>query len=80
VICSDGRLFFAGATKPITDLVTHTPRPAWLQAGDAPAARRLLTMAEQADPTDVGPPFTVLELDGAGGPWKGNPCAASGSD
>jgi hypothetical protein len=44
------------------DLTTTEPRPAWLERGDAAAARRLLEMQAAATPRYVAPPFHVKEI------------------
>jgi hypothetical protein len=44
------------------DLTTTEPRPAWLERGDAAAARRLLERQAQATPRFVSGPFHVKEI------------------
>ncbi|MCX6543788.1 MAG: hypothetical protein NTV05_05170 [Acidobacteria bacterium] len=67
---ADGAVFYAasvGADMPAVKLMNQRPRPPWLQAGTAAAARRLILLQAAATPTRVGGPVDVLEIRADGG-------------
>jgi hypothetical protein len=77
--CADGRVFFSAsvdADKPAIRLMSMKPRPAWLQRGDAVAARRLIELQIAATPQSVGPPIDVLEITSSGARWVGRETAS----
>lgn len=67
---SPGRVLHgASVGGVIPDLLVRQPRPAWLERGDAAAARRLIGLQIARTPHLVKGPIDVLELTTAGARW-----------
>jgi hypothetical protein len=67
----DEPLYYTGSVDwdALSTKLMKKPRPAWLQRGDAAAARQLIHMQSVDTPTKVGPPIDVLEITTAGARW-----------
>ncbi len=70
--CPDGRLFYlTSRTGASVRLLNTLPRPPWLAAQDASAARRVIQAEIDAAPGYVVPPIDVLMIDALGARWVG---------
>jgi hypothetical protein len=71
--CPDGVVVttFSIAEGPATQFIRARPRPAWLDRGDAAAARRLIALQVADTPMKVGGPIDVVQIDRQGARWIG---------
>ncbi len=68
---ADGSVSYAASVdgRAVTAM-TASPRPAWLQRGDAAAARRLIRAQIAATPDLVHAPIDVLTITATGAQWS----------